>query len=92
MPCDIYTERYKEDIRNYSYEHPRAKNAELVTCYVEIIKALEKLFKYNPFEIFYLPDSLKNMLSDYKYKDLRNFLNGYFKMEYLVNCRLFNND
>ena len=24
---DIYTESYKEDIRNYSYKHPQAKNA-----------------------------------------------------------------
>ena len=34
---DIYTERYKEDIRNYSYEHPKAKNAELVTSYIEVL-------------------------------------------------------
>ena len=26
---NIYTEKYKEDIRNYSYEHPKAKNVEL---------------------------------------------------------------
>ena len=89
---DIYTEKYKEDIRNYSYEHPRAKNAELVTSYVEVQKAIEKLFKYCPLEILYLPESLKNMLSDYKYGNLRRFLNGYFIMEYLINCRLFNND
>lgn len=89
---NIYTEKYKEDIRNYSYEHPKAKNAELVTYYVEVLKAIEKLFKYLPFKVSYLPESLKNMLSEYKYSDLQMFLNDYFIMEYLINCRLFNND
>lgn len=89
---DIYTEKYKEDVRNYSYEHPRAKNAELLTHYVKVINAIEKLFKYRPFDVSYLPESLKNMLSDYKYEDLRMFLSDYFIMEYLVGCRLFNND
>ena len=88
---DIYTERYKEDIRNYSYEHPKAKNAELVTSYIEVLKAIEKLFEYHPFEVLYLPESLKNMLDDYKYGDLWWFLN-YFSMDYLINCRIFNND
>jgi len=89
---NIYTERYKEDIRNYSYEHPKAKSAELVTFYVEVQKAIEKLFKYHPLEVSYLPESLKTMLSDYKYEDLRMFLNDYFIMEYSVYCRIFNND
>ena len=88
---DIYTERYKEDIRNYSYEHPKAKNAELVTSYIDVLKAIEKLFEYHPFEVLYLPESLKNMLDDYKYGDLWWFLN-YFSMDYLINCRIFNND
>lgn len=88
---DIYTERYKEDIRNYSYEHPKAKNAELVTSYIEVLKAIEELFEYRPFEILYLPESLKNMLDDYKYGNLWWFLN-YFSMDYLINCRIFNND
>ena len=87
----IYTERYKEDIRNYSYEHPKAKNAELVTSYIEVLKAIEELFEYHPFEVLYLPESLKNMLADYKYGDLWWFLN-YFSMDYLINCRIFNND
>lgn len=88
---DIYTERYKEDIRNYSYKHPKAKNAELVTSYIEVLKAIEELFEYRPFEILYLPESLKNMLDDYKYGNLWWFLN-YFSMDYLINCRIFNND
>lgn len=88
---DIYTERYKEDIRNYSYEHPRSKNAELVTQYVEVQKALDEIFNYKPFEVSHLPESLKNMLSDYKYADLRAFLND-FSMNYLVYCKIFNND
>ena len=89
---DIYTKRYKKDIRNYSYEHPRAKNAELVTFQVEVQKAIEKLFKYTPIDTSYLPVSLKNMLSDYKYADLRMFLNNFLIMEYPVYCRIFNND
>ncbi len=89
---DMYTERYKEDIRNYSYAHPKAKNAELVTFYVEVQKAIDKLFKYHPLEVAYLPVSLKNMLSDYKYEDLREFLNNDFVMEYIVYCRIFNNN
>lgn len=88
---DIYTERYKEDIRNYSYEHPKAKNAELVTSYIEVLKAIEELFEYRPFEVLYLPESLKNMLDDYKYGNLWWFLNS-FSMNYLINCRIFNND
>mgnify|MGYP006967432046 CR=1 FL=1 len=63
----------------------------MVTQFVEVVKAIEKLFKYRPLEVSYLPESLKNMLSDYKYADLRAFLND-FSMNYPVYGRIFNND
>lgn len=89
---NIYTEKYKKDIRNYSYEHPRAKNVELETYNDKITDALEKLFAYHPFELQFLPKSLQKLLQDHKYEDLTLFLNYDLVFQYLVRFRIFNND
>lgn len=96
---EIYTNQYRQRVKDYKMAHPKAKQMELIfnnNIFVtseSMISNYNGIFKYEPFKYEYLQKEIQKVLDQPEFKTVKNTLNNFnltftAKPHFLINNKI----